>query len=226
MHNMPGLAPGSFAIREGAIMASSDKFTIAIEGTGSHAAWPHRSVDPVVVAGHMITALQSIVSRNRDPLKPAVLSITAVHAGTTFNVIPREATMLGTVRALDETVRSFMQERLCEMAPLIAQSFGASARVVYEVGYPVVVNHAEGTQLAARVAREVAGEAQVDAEMSPNMGGEDFAFMLNARPGAFIFIGNGQSGQLHSDTYDFNDEIIPHGASFWARLAEQAMPAR
>ena len=226
MHNMPGLAPGSFAIREGAIMASSDKFTITIEGVGGHAARPHLSTDPVIIAAHMVTALQTIVSRNRNPLLPAVLSITAIHAGQTFNVTPREVTMLGTIRALDESVRSFMQERLCEMVPLLATSFGGTATVDYEIGYPVVVNHREGTDLAARVAREIAGERAVDAHTPPSMGGEDFAFMLNQRPGAFIFLGNGSTGELHTDTYDFNDEIIPVGSSFWVRLVETALPAQ
>ncbi|MGV3650364.1 MAG: M20 aminoacylase family protein [Devosia sp.] len=226
MHNMPGLAPGSFAIREGAIMASSDKFTITIEGVGGHAARPHLSTDPVIIAASMITALQTIVSRNRDPLLPAVLSITSIHAGQTFNVTPREVTLLGTIRALDEGVRSFMQERLCEMVPLLAAGFGGTATVDYEVGYPVVVNHRAGTELAARVAREVAGERAVDAETPPSMGGEDFAFMLNQRPGAFIFLGNGNTGELHTDTYDFNDEIIPVGSSFWVRLVETALPTR
>lgn len=226
MHNMPGLPAGSFAIREGAIMASSDKFSIHIEGRGGHAARPHMSVDPVVIAANMITALQSIVSRNRDPLHPAVLSITSIHAGATFNVIPREVKLLGTVRALDENVRSFMQDRLCEMVPLLAQGFGATATIDYEVGYPVVVNHSSETGLAARVARDVVGDAQVDASTPPSMGGEDFAFMLNKRPGAFIFLGNGDTSELHTDTYDFNDDIIPAGTSYWVKLIETALPIR
>jgi amidohydrolase len=226
LHNMPGMPAGTFAIREGAIMASSDKFSIDIEGVGGHAARPHMSVDPVIIAANMIMALQSIVSRNRDPLLPAVLSITSIHAGSTFNVTPREVKLLGTIRALDEDVRRFMQERLCEMVPKLAEGFGGSATIDYEVGYPVVVNHGNETQLAAQVARDVVGDTLVDPQTPPSMGGEDFAFMLNKRPGAFIFLGNGSSSELHTDTYDFNDSIIPAGTSFWVRLIETALPLR
>ena len=224
MHNLPGLAVGEFAMRVGGIMAATDEFTIDIEGHGGHAAMPHLAIDPVVVSAHVITGLQTLVSRTVDPIRSAVLSVTTVNAGTAHNVIPRTARLTGTVRTLDEAVRTQMEEGIRRLVPQLAQAFGASAAVKYRRGYPVTVNAAEQTGFAAAVAREIAGEDRVDANVDPTMGGEDFAYMLNARPGAYIFIGNGQSAELHTDTYDFNDEAIPHGVSYWVRLAERALP--
>ena len=226
MHNLPGLAVGEFAMRVGGIMAATDEFTIDIEGHGGHAAMPHLAIDPVVVSAHVITGLQTLVSRTVDPIRSAVLSVTTVNAGTAHNVIPRTARLTGTVRTLDEAVRTQMEEGIRRLVPQLAQAFGASAAVKYRRGYPVTVNAAEQTGFAAAVAREIAGEDRVDANVDPTMGGEDFAYMLNARPGAYIFIGNGQSAELHTDTYDFNDEAIPHGVSYWVRLAERALPAQ
>jgi len=226
MHNLPGLAVGEFAMRVGGIMAATDEFTIDIEGRGGHAAMPHLAIDPVVVSAHVITGLQTLVSRTVDPIRSAVLSVTTVNAGTAHNVIPRTARLTGTVRTLDETVRTQMEEGIRRLVPQLAQAFGASAAVEYRRGYPVTVNAAEQTGFAAAVAREIAGEDRVNANADPTMGGEDFAYMLNARPGAYIFIGNGQSAELHTDTYDFNDEAIPHGVSYWVRLAERALPVQ
>jgi hippurate hydrolase len=225
MHNMPGIALGQFAMRVGGIMAGTDQFAIDIEGHGGHAAMPHLATDPVIVAAHIITGLQTLVSRNVDPIRSAVLSVTTVNAGTAYNVIPRTARLTGTVRTLDEDVRAQMEAGIKRLAPQLALAFGARATVNWLPGYPVTANAAEQTGFAAEVAREVAGADRVDADVSPTMGGEDFAYMLNARPGAYVFLGNGESSDLHTDTYDFNDEAIPHGVSYWVRLAERALPA-
>jgi hippurate hydrolase len=225
MHNMPGIALGQFAMRVGGIMAGTDQFAIDIEGHGGHAAMPHLATDPVIVAAHIITGLQTLVSRNVDPIRSAVLSVTTVNAGTAYNVIPRTARLTGTVRTLDEDVRAQMEAGIKRLAPQLALAFGARATVNWLPGYPVTANAAEQTGFAAEVAREVAGADRVDADVSPTMGGEDFAYMLNARPGTYVFLGNGESSDLHTDTYDFNDEAIPHGVSYWVRLAERALPA-
>jgi hippurate hydrolase len=222
MHNMPGLPLGSFGIRAGGIMAASDKFEITIEGAGGHAAMPHKSVDPVVVAAQLILALQTLVSRNVDPMEQAVLSITMLRAGEAFNIIPQFVKLTGTVRTLDEAVRDLMESRLKSVSEGLAATFGAKAAVSYHRGYPVTSNSARQTDFAAAVAVEVAGTEKVDAETSATMGGEDFSYMLQARPGAYIFLGNGPSSGLHSDTYDFNDEAIPAGVSYWVKLVENA----
>lgn len=222
MHNMPGLPAGSFSIRPGSIMAASDKFTIEIEGVGGHAAMPHNTVDPVMIAAHVITALQTIVSRSVNPARSAVISVTALKAGDAFNVIPRTVHMTGTARTLDEDVRDEVETRISAVAKGIAESFGGRARVDYQRGYPVTVNADREAAYAAEIAREIVGADRVDDNADPTMGGEDFSYMLQARPGAFIFLGNGDSAELHSDDYDFNDDIIPVGVSYWVRLVESA----
>ena len=222
MHNIPGLAPGSFGIREGGIMAASDEFSILIEGVGGHAALPHNTVDPVMIAAQLITALHTIVSRNVDPMRNAVLSVTMVQAGEAFNIIPRTVKLTGTIRTLDEQVRTVMETQLRTVTTSLVQAFGATAEVHYRRGYPVTVNAPGPTAYAARVAADVAGPERVDANADATMGGEDFSYMLRARPGAYIFIGNGDSTELHTDTYDFNDDIIPVGVSYWVRLIESA----
>ncbi len=224
LHNMPGQPAGSFGIRAGGIMAASDEFTIEIEGKGGHAARPHTTFDPVLTAAHIIIALQSIVSRNVDPLRSAVLSVTVVHAGEAFNVIPRTAKLVGTVRTHEEGLRDFMEQRLREVSVAIATAFGASVNVRYRRGYPVTVNSEQQTAFAARVAEAVSGPDRVNSAIDASMGGEDFSYMLQARPGAYIFLGNGESTELHTDTYDFNDEIIPTGVSYWVKLVENALP--
>ena len=225
LHNMPGFAAGTFAIRPGGIMAATDEFTIRIEGQGGHAARPHGTIDPVLVGAHLIIGLQSLVSRNIDPLRSAVLSVTVVEAGEVSNVIPRTAKLMGTVRTLDEAVRTKMEQRMGELVPQMAAAFGARAELTYRRGYPVTVNAPEQTGFAAEVARAVVGTERVDDQVDASMGGEDFAYMLQARPGAYIFLGNGPTSELHTDTYDFNDEIIPVGVSYWVRLVETALPA-
>ncbi|MCF1741549.1 M20 aminoacylase family protein [Paradevosia shaoguanensis] len=226
MHNWPGIAAGTFAIRAGGIMASTDEFNIFIEGVGGHAAKPHLTIDPVATAAHMVTALQTVVSRNIDPLQPAVLSVTMIQTGEAFNVIPRTARVVGTIRAHNEEVRNLAEKRLREIATQIGAAFGAKVEIGFRRGYPVTVNHEAQTAFAANAAAEVVGQDKVDTDVAPSMGGEDFSYMLLARPGAYIFVGNGDTSELHTDTYDFNDEIIPQGTSYWVKLAEMAMPVK
>jgi hippurate hydrolase len=225
LHNYPGLPVGSFAIRPGPIMAAADRIWIEIEGVGGHAARPHLSVDTVLVGAAIVNALQQIVSRNVDPVDNAVVSITLFQAGSTDNVIPSTALLRGTGRSLKPETRDLLQRRVTEIAEGVAHLYGAKATVRYQRDYPVVVNHAGATEFATTVARDVAGEAQVDPAVPPVMGGEDFAFMLQRRPGAFIFMGNGDSANLHHPAYDFSDAAIPFGSSYWVRLIETAMPA-
>jgi len=223
MHNFPGLPVGAFSIRPGPIMAAADYVKIDIEGKGAHAARPHLGVDPILVGAQIINNLQSIVARNVDPLESAVVSICMFQAGTTDNVIPQTAQLRGTARSLTPEVRDLLEARVPEIAQGTARLLGATAKVTYRRGYPVLANHAAQTAFAAGVAKEIAGDERVDTDMAPVMGAEDFAFMLNARPGAFIFIGNGDSAGLHHPAYDFNDEAIPFGTSYWVRLVETAL---
>jgi amidohydrolase len=225
MHNAPGLPVGQFALRPGPLLAAVDNFRIEIEGKGGHAAKPHLSVDTILVAAHIVAAAQSIVARNIDPLKSAVVSICAFNAGFTNNVIPQTAELRGTVRTHDAGVRDFIEQRLTEVAERTAAVFGATARVIYERVVPVTVNHEVQTPFAADAAAAVVGDAAVNRDTTPIMGGEDFSYMLEARPGAFIFIGQGDTANVHHPAYDFNDEIIPIGMSYWAKLVESRMPA-
>ncbi|MFP4360716.1 MAG: M20 aminoacylase family protein [Alphaproteobacteria bacterium] len=224
VHNQPGLEVGRFAIRAGPFLAAADEFEIAIHGYGGHAAHPHHTVDATLVGAHLMTALQTVVARNVDPIASAVLSVTTFQAGEAYNVIPQTARLAGTVRTLDEGVRDRIEARMAELVDLGARSFGAAAELSYRRNYPVLENDAAKVAFAAEVAREVAGDGGVDDAAPPRMGAEDFAFMLNARPGALIFTGNGASAPLHHPEYDFNDEAIPAGCAFWVRLAERALP--
>jgi amidohydrolase len=224
MHNGPGIPVGSFAIRPGPIMASTDAVDIRIEGRGGHAARPHISIDSVLVGAQLITALQSIVSRSVDPLESAVVSMCEFHAGNARNVIPQTAELKGTVRTLTAEVRALVEKRVREIVDGVARMTGARIDLKYEPGYPVVVNHASQTDVAMKVAKEVAGNANVH-EMPPLMGGEDFAYMLEQRPGAFIFCGNGDSAGLHHPAYDFNDDAIVFGTSYWIKLVENTLAA-
>jgi amidohydrolase len=223
MHNYPGLPVGQFAIRPGPMMAAADHLAIAIEGKGGHAARPHLAIDTILVGAQMINQLQSIVARNIDPLQSAVVSICMFQAGQTDNVIPQHALLRGTARSLTAEVRELLQKRIGEVVEGTAKMYGATAKITYTNGYPVVVNHERQTAFAADVAREIAGKDKVDVDVPPVMGAEDFAFMLNERPGAFIFVGNGDTAGLHHPAYDFNDETIPVGTSYWVRLAETAL---
>jgi amidohydrolase len=224
MHNGPGIPIGSFAIRSGPVMASTDAIDIMIEGLGGHAARPNKCIDSVLVGSQLITALQSIVSRTVDPLESAVISICEFHAGNARNVIPQTAELRGTVRTLTAEVRELVEKRVREVVAGVAQMTGAKIDLVYQRGYPVVVNHASQTDVATQVAKQVAGDGNVH-EMPPLMGAEDFAYMLESRPGAFIFCGNGDSAGLHHPAYNFNDEAIVYGTSYWIKLVENTLAA-
>jgi hippurate hydrolase len=225
MHNMPGIPTGTFAIRPGPLLAASDGIRIEIIGKGGHASRPHQCIDPVLVGSHIVTQLHSIVSRNVDPLLAGVISICMFHSGEALNVIPETAELKGTARSLTAEVRDLIERRVIEVGEGTARLHGATARVTYERKYPVTVTHAAQTEFAAAVAGEVAGRDRVDTAIAPLMGGEDFSFMLEARPGAFILLGNGDTAGVHHPKYDFNDAAMPAGISYWARLVETAMPA-
>jgi amidohydrolase len=226
MHNMPGIPVGQFAIRPGPMMAAADRFTITIEGKGGHAARPHDCIDPVVISAHVITALQTIASRNTDPLESVVVSVCTVKAGEAFNVIPQTAMLLGTVRTLSPEVRDLAESRIRSIVENVCAAFGAKAEVEYDRGYPVTMNDPDKTDFMAGVARAVAGENAVDTTVPPLMGAEDFSYMLEQRPGAYIFLGNGDTAGVHHPAYDFNDEASPYGVSLWAKIVETGMPAR
>lgn len=219
MHNMPGLPPGHFSLRPGPLMAATAYYAITIEGRGAHAAKPHEGIDPVLVGAHIVTALQSIASRTIDPLKSIVVSNTVFQAGEAQNVIPQRAVLRGTVRTLDNDVRDLAEERFKAIVEGTARMLGAEVTLDYRRGYPATVNHPRETRFASDIARKIAGAAQVDDDAVPTMGGEDFSYMLLERPGAFIFIGNGDTAGLHHPAYDFNDEVIPVGIQYWAELA-------
>lgn len=220
MHNMPGLDVGTFAITAGPMMAAADVFTINITGRGGHAAKPHGCIDPAIVTVQLVQAIQTIVSRNAAPLDSMVISVTQIHLGDTDNVIPQTAMLGGTVRTFSDEMRKLAEKRIKELASHIAAAFDATIEVDYELGYPVTVNHDIETELAGNVAAGVVSEEQVNRAATPMMGAEDFSYMLESRPGAFIFIGQGDSAGLHHPEYDFNDEIIPYGCSYWVNLAE------
>ena len=223
MHNLPGLPVGEFAIRSGSIMASTDEFTLTVRGLGSHAAQPHRSVDPIVAGAQLVTALQTIPSRSADPVDSLVLTVTKFQAGTAYNVIPETALVAGTVRTLSPAMRDLAQKRLREVCAGVGAAMGAEIEVDYHTNYPVTVNHEAETGHAIEAAVEIAGDARVDPAVAPTMGGEDFSYMLESRPGAFIFMGNGDTASLHHPRYDFTDEAIAHGVSYWVRLAERRL---
>ena len=224
MHNAPGLPVGAFAIRPGALLAASDRITIDIEGLGGHAAKPHKCVDTILVGAQIINQIQSVVARNVDPIDSAVVSICVFQAGDVGNVIPQTAHLRGTARSLTPAVRDCLEQRLHEIVEGTARLYGASAKLTYHRDYPVLRNHERQTDFAVSVAAQITGRERVDAEAAPVMGGEDFSFMLEARPGAFIFVGNGDTAGLHHPAYDFNDETIPIGVAYWAKLVETAMP--
>lgn len=223
MHNLPGLRVGQFAIRQGGIMAATAEFAIKVIGKGGHAALPHTAVDPIVTSAQIILGLQTIASRTTDPTDSLVVSVTQISAGDSHNIIPECVDLIGTVRSLRNEVAQRAEERMRAICTNIAAAHGAEAELDYRPSYPITFNHAAETVLAAAVASEVAGADQVDSNVSPVMAGEDFSFMLQARPGAMIFLGNGDSTGLHNPNYDFNDNAIPFGVSYWVRLAETAL---
>ncbi|MDP1667597.1 M20 aminoacylase family protein [Phaeovulum sp.] len=224
MHNMPGIPVGQFSIRPGALMAAADQFEVVVTGKGGHAAKPHETIDTTLVAAQIVVAMQSIASRNVDPLKQVVVSICTFRTESeAFNVIPQTVLLRGTVRTMDPAVQDFVEARVKALAEGTAQAFGATAKVDYQRGYPVTMNAPENTEHAVKVAQAVSG--RVDADTAPLMGAEDFSFMLNARPGAYIFLGNGDTAMVHHPAYNFDDNAIPFGSSWYAGMVEERMPA-
>ncbi len=224
MHNMPGIPVGTFAIRPGAMMAAADQFDIVVTGKGGHAAKPHDCIDTTLVAAHIVVAMQQIASRNVDPLKQVVVSICTFRTESeAHNVIPQTVLLRGTVRTLDPAVQAYVENRVHEVAQGIAAAHGAKAEVTYMRGYPVTMNTPENTDYAVAVAQAVSGA--VDTTVAPLMGAEDFSFMLNERPGAYIFLGNGDTAMVHHPAYNFDDNAIPFGASWYAGMVEARMPA-
>jgi hippurate hydrolase len=231
LHNWPSLPAGTIAVRPGPMMAAADRVEIHIAGRGGHGAHPDLAIDPVLVAAHIITAAQSIVSRNVDPVDTAVVSLCSMQAGHpgAMSVIPREAHLVGTVRTFHTATQDMVERRLTDLAHSIAAAFGATARVTYQRIYPATINTDAEAIFAGNVAASVVGEANVVRDLPPSMGSEDFSFMLQARPGAYARLGQGGAGEghgafLHDTRYDFNDDVIPIGAAYLASLAERAMP--
>ncbi|MFW2587585.1 M20 aminoacylase family protein [Sagittula sp. SSi028] len=224
IHNMPGGEVGSLVTNHGALLAGVDEFTVTLTGKGGHAAEPQETVDPVVAAASLTMALQTILGRNLAALDRVVVSVTQIHTGSAMNIVPETAVLNGTVRYYDKDAQTVVKARMAELAEFQARSFGCTAELDYEEGYPPTINHPEQAAFAARVAREVVGADKVDDDTPPIMPGEDFSYMLQARPGAYLFLGQGETAVCHHPEYDFNDDIAPVGASFFARLIETALP--
>ncbi|SFI50453.1 hippurate hydrolase [Collimonas sp. OK307] len=231
MHNWPGMPTGSFGVTPGPMMASSNEFEVIVKGKGSHAAQPHKSIDPVMVAVQIAQSWQTIVSRNINPNDPAVLSVTQIHSGSATNVIPDEATLIGTVRTFSLAVLDTIEARMREVAQHTAAAFGAEVEFRFHRNYPPLVNHVKETAFVVEVLQALVGSNNVNPLVEPTMGAEDFAFMLKNKPGCYVFIGNGEGTHrdgghglgpcnLHNASYDFNDDLLPIGASYWVNLAE------
>jgi amidohydrolase len=226
MHNKPGLPVGKFGIRPGPMMAAYDRFELTVKGKGTHGALPHLGTDPIVIAAQVVTALQAIASRITDPIESVVVSVTQIHAGDTWNVIPDDVVIRGTTRAFAPKVHKSIEPTIKRIAEGVCAAYGATMTMRYEYGYPPLVNDETQTQWAAQIAADIVGTDNVNPNSEPTMGGEDFAFMLQKRPGAYIFIGNGSAAGdcfLHNPHYDFNDQVLPLGASYWARLVERTL---
>jgi len=236
MHNWPGSAAGTFSVTPGPMMASSNEFEIVIRGKGAHAALPQNGIDPVLVATHVVQALQSIITRNKKPIDAAVLSVTEIHAGDATNIIPDSAIVRGTVRTFTLETLDLIESRMKAIVEQLPPAFGATGALHFHRNYPPTINHPKETAFAVSVMQSLVGADRVDAACEPTMGAEDFSFMLLVRPGCYVFIGNGDGGHrdhghgmgpcmLHNPSYDFNDELIPLGGSYWARLAQRFLPA-
>ncbi|HYW75709.1 MAG TPA: M20 aminoacylase family protein [Gammaproteobacteria bacterium] len=228
MHNWPGVPAGQFAIRPGPMMASDDIFEITVKGVGTHAAMPNLGRDPLVAASHIVTALQTLPSRSVSPTDALVVSVTQIHGGTAWNVIPDEAVIRGTVRTLRPVTRDGAEAQIGQVVAGVCSALGVGYELDYTRRYPVTMNHPEQTEFAAQVATSLVGQGNVRRDMDPGMGAEDFAFMLQARPGAYIWIGNdapGSDRRLHNPHYDFNDSILALGAAYWVELVRAALPA-
>ncbi|MDQ7069339.1 MAG: M20 aminoacylase family protein [Rhodobacterales bacterium] len=226
IHNMPGQTEGQLSVRSGPIMAAVDSFYINIQGVGGHGAMPHDSVDPLVAATSIVQALQTIVSRNHNTMERLVVSVTQIHAGSAENIIADKAFVSGTVRTFNPQVQDMVRARMQTIVDGQAAAFGVTATLDYEVGYPATINDADKTDFAIKVARDVVGDAQVDDDVTPMMAAEDFSYMLESRPGSYLFLGQGEGAMVHHPDYDFNDAVAPIGASFLARLVEMAQPAK
>jgi hippurate hydrolase len=228
LHNMPGIEVGKIGVRVGPMMASADFFFITIRGVGAHGAFPHSGIDPIPIAAEVVLALQNIVSRNTDPLHSAVVSVTQINGGFTTNVIPETVSLSGTTRAFRPDVQDLIERRIREIAEGIASAHGATAEVRYDRRYPPTINWADETELAAAAAADVVGAENVLRDLPPVMGSEDFGWMLKERPGSYIWLGNGKNDggcMVHNPRYDFNDQILGLGASYWSRLVERILPA-
>ena len=236
MHNWPGAPTGSFGVTPGPMMASSNEFEVIVRGKGAHAAQPHKGVDPIMVAVQIAQSWQTIVSRNKSPLDAGVLSITQIHAGSATNVIPDDATLIGTVRTFTVPVLDLMEQRMRDVATHTAAAFGADVEFNFKRNYPPLINHALETAFAVGVMQKIVGIENVNASVEPTMGSEDFAFMLQHKPGCYVFLGNGDGGHrdtghglgpcnLHNPSYDFNDDLLPIGATYWIELAQAALPS-
>lgn len=226
IHNVPNHPLGHFYTTPGPLMAGADTFHIHITGQGGHGAYPHETRDPVMAAVQIAQAFQTIITRNLHPVEKLVISVTQIHTGTVDNVIPETAYMNGTVRHFSPEVQAMVKARMGEICQGIGAAMGVEVDCEYREGYPPTINHAEQAAFATEVARDVAGDAAVNGDTGLEMGAEDFSYMLNVRPGAYLFMGIGEGAGLHNTHYDFNDEALPHGASFFARLAETALPVR
>ncbi|NNE84675.1 MAG: amidohydrolase [Alphaproteobacteria bacterium] len=227
LHNWPGMPAGQFGIAAGPMMAAFDIFDLKITGNGSHAAMPHQGVDSIVTASQVVTALQTITSRNTNPLDALVVSVTQIHAGDAYNIIPDSVQLRGTVRSFKDSVGEYAEQAIGRITTGICQAAGATMELDYQRRYPSTINHADETELAALAAAAVVGDDNIDRHPVPSMGSEDFAYMLRERPGCYVWLGNGMAEggcMLHNPGYDFNDEILPVGASYWATLVEQNLP--
>nr|WP_315481916.1 M20 aminoacylase family protein [uncultured Undibacterium sp.] len=231
MHNWPGIAAGNFAVKTGGMMASSNEFEVTVRGKGAHAAQPQKGIDPVMIAVQIAQSWQTIVSRNVNPLEPAVLSLTQIHSGSATNVIPDDASLIGTVRTFSTEVLDLIETRMEKIARATADAFDAQIDFVFKRNYPPLINHEQETQLAIQVMRDLVGEQRVDTQVEATMGAEDFAYMLQAKPGCYVFLGNGDGDHrsaghglgpcnLHNPSYDFNDDLLPIGAAYWVALAQ------
>lgn len=229
LHNLPGLPLGSFAVKSGPMMAGVDQFDIVIEGVGGHAAMPHLANDPIVAVGAIIQALQTVIARNKDPVRSAVMSITRVNGGSAHNVIPDRAELSGTVRYFDPDIQDMIARQMDEIVTHVGKAHGCNATLRYDRGYPATINSVEAAALCIQVLQELYGDEKVDTHPQPLMAGEDFAFMLQEKSGCYILAGNGEGTggcSVHNPNYDFNDELIPYGAAYWVRLVETALPRR
>ena len=231
MHNWPGIPVGQFGVTAGSMMASSNEFEVLVRGKGAHAAQPHKGIDPIMVAVQIAQSWQTIITRNKSPVDTAALSITQIHAGSATNVIPDDATLIGTVRTFNLDVLDLIESRMRAIAEHTAQAFDATVDFRFKRNYPPLINHAQETAFAVEVLQSMVGVEHVDARVEPTMGAEDFAFMLQDKPGCYVFIGNGEGAHrsaghglgpcnLHNPSYDFNDDLLPIGATYWVRLAE------